>query len=191
MGRDFRRINEDFVMESRKEAEAQFDAAGINLAGHEFHEIPDPNGDGVTRVWCKPGSMLKGIMEEVVADAAAGNKFQIASEETLGASSGHDPSFVSGWNAVANITCNEPEDFDPDMYQRGVTEAIAELRRRNAQRAEIRSAHQDDINAISEAWARLTAAGIEVESRWSRPDFRQEKGIPRVVGPEVDSGIPF
>lgn len=57
-------------METRKEAEAQFDAAGIDLAGKEYHEIPDPNGDGVTRVWCRPGSMLASIMEEVVASSA-------------------------------------------------------------------------------------------------------------------------
>jgi hypothetical protein len=153
--------------------------------------------------------MLKSIMEEVVAEAAIkkaeqeqfedcieqGAFFDYDTQEgqsdTLGASSGHDPSFVSGWNAVANITCNEPEGFDPDMYLRGVTEAIAELRRRHAKRAEVKAAHEDDIRAMSEAWVRLTAAGIKVESGWSRLDFKQDQGIPRVIGPEIDSGIPF
>ena len=57
-------------MSTRQETEETMSAVGISLEGHDYKEIPDPEGDGVTRVWAKPGSMLASIMDEVVAESA-------------------------------------------------------------------------------------------------------------------------
>ena len=102
-----------------------------------------------------------------------------------------DASFISGWNSIAGIVRYKAQGFDPIRYLQGVTEAIDEYRQKEAEQAQMRAAHQADIQAVSEAWTRLQSAGISLTTYGGGLHFEQEQKIRHLTGPELDNGLPF